>query len=125
MWGNFLNHYPFKAAIVPHNNIYMEVPMILYRGTARVKRPVPDYIYDRLPQGQRDAFGRWFTNELEIAQWYADDAGDGGKILTVEVPEDVALSSWLPNQPKEVQRFSRDLQHEFFLPREWADRAQE
>jgi hypothetical protein len=96
--------------------------IILYRGTAALSRPVPDWI--TIPPSQRAAFGRWFTNELEIAQWYADDAGDGGKILFVVVPNDVAESSWLPNQPIEVQRFSRDLLHEFFLPREWADRAQ-
>ena len=97
--------------------------MVLYRGTTVHRKPVPDWI--TISQSQRAAFGRWFTDELEIAQWYAGDAGDGGIILSVTVPNDVAESSWLPNQPREVQRFSRDLNHEFFIPRSWADKATE
>ena len=68
------------------------------------------------------AMGRWFTDDLEIAQWYADDANGASEIVCVEISDDVAeafrvsnLNEGLPGG-LDPQRFSRDPEREFMLP---------
>ena len=98
--------------------------MLLYRGQqAHPGSGLPDWIVQSEAYRQQAAAAdRWFTDELEIAQWYANDAGYGD-IVSVDVPDDVAIAAWLPNQPLGVKRYSLDPTHEWFLPHEWAERA--
>ncbi len=95
--------------------------MLLYRGTpdrCSINR-LPQWLLDRQPV---DACGRWFTDDLDVVKWYVDDAPHG-VLVAVDVPPLVVSEAWVPNQSSEVRRFSLDPDKEFFLPREWADKA--
>ena len=95
--------------------------MILYRGCCdrcALNRPVWRSMY----APPDNVHGRWFTDQLDIAEWYEADAPHG-IIVVVDVPDDVVHNSHLPQQPRTVQFYSRDPEHEFFLPTEWAERA--
>ena len=95
--------------------------MVLYRGCSdRCSLKRLSWHSQYAPPA--DVCGRWFTDSLDIARWYERDAPNG-IIVVVDVPDEVAQQAHLPNQPREVQRYSRDLQHEFFLPKDWAERA--
>jgi hypothetical protein len=95
--------------------------MKLYRGQLdRCSLRLPSWIRNQLPL---EVIGRWFTDDVKIAQWYIEEAAPNGVLIVVDVPDEVAEASWLPNQPKKIQLYSKDINHEFFLPREWAERA--
>lgn len=75
------------------------------------------------------ASGRWFTDDLQIARWYAGDAVGDAEIVSVEVSEEVAEAfrvSGLRGRGTGIldpYAFSRDPEREFLLPRHIADRA--
>ena len=113
--------------------------MLLYRGqpTARAKQDaawrLSPWIQDALESDDFKsivhASGRWFTDDLEIARWYADDASGSSEIVCVEVSDYVAevfrvsnIRSRLPCGCDPV-RFSRDPEREFMLPLQIAARA--
>lgn len=96
----------------------------LYRGESAPtqRKVIPEWIrQNKQALGIYDAEGRWFTNNLDNAVWYKNDA-DVGRIVYVDVPEEIAKANKLNKQSKDVQKFSRDLETEFFLPREWANK---
>lgn len=96
----------------------------LYRGQKTLTgKSVPEWITQRLKEtGASDAQGRWFTDDPEIAKWYQEDAGEGGHIVKVEVPKDVAERAKVAGNP-DLEKFSRDPEREFFVPKEIANQA--
>ena len=96
--------------------------MRLYRGT-NDRCALHAKVYRSIYEPPPDVYGRWFTSSQAIAEWYVRDAPHG-VLVYVDVPTDIAHQSWLINQPREVQRFSRDLISEYFIPAEWAARTQ-
>lgn len=99
----------------------------LYRGEQLPSgKQLPEWIRQGLADsGATDASGRWYTDDPKIAEWYLREAEQGGKgqLKYVDVPRDVYEASSMKNQP-EAARFSADQAKEFFVPREYADRAQ-
>lgn len=75
------------------------------------------------------AQGRWFTDDLAIACWYADDAGTASEIVTLEVGDEIAEAFRLSNLRGPLAcgldplAYSRDPEREFMLPRHIAGRA--
>lgn len=98
----------------------------LYRGQSRPGSGpgVPEWVRQdpRFQAVQRDVSGRWFTDDPSIAEWYAREAGNG-EVVEVSVPRKVADQFQVRKQP-DAARFSRDLDREYFLPRDIADTAQ-
>jgi hypothetical protein len=68
-----------------------------------------------------EAFGRWFTHDPAIANWYVKDAGKTGMMSYLDLPADKAKQFHLSNMPKEVRNWSTDPDNEFFLPKELAE----
>ena len=98
----------------------------LYRGEYRGDpRAIPDWVKQGIEEnGSLDAEGRWFTDDLEIAKWYQQEAGPGGAISAVTVPRGVAEQAHVTNQPALIQRFSLNPEREYFLPRDIAETRQ-
>ena len=97
----------------------------LYRGeTTLPPMTPPEWIaQDPVYQASQQASGRWWTDDPDVAQWYKNEASPAARTLWQDVPRDVAAQSHLPTQPPEVQRYSRDLQAEYFLPPEYVARG--
>ncbi|GAI23144.1 unnamed protein product, partial [marine sediment metagenome] len=86
----------------------------------------PDWV-EQYPEWQRtnQAVGRWFTDDLEEAEWYLNNMFIDGKIVTVEVPKEVAnryrVSNLEKGGGKDIEEnpfaFSRRPEIEYFLPR--------
>ena len=100
----------------------------LYRGEGRdpFKSPPPEWLSQLLPEATKKAQGRWFAQDPKIAQWYAKDAGPSGQMKFVIIPPAVRNASQVSSFPGShpAQYYSLDPKHEFFLPPEWAKRAQ-
>ena len=65
--------------------------------------------------------GRWFVSDVSILSWYARDAGSF-RIVSIDVdPADA--EKWRVSRNPQAQRFSRDEENEFFLPRDVAEAA--
>lgn len=99
----------------------------LYRGEALPSgKKLPDWVTRGLEEsGAKDAAKRWYTDDPKIAEWYLGDAtaaGGKGHLKYVDVPPDVFEASGVAKNPA-ARKFSADPDREFFLPREWADRA--
>jgi hypothetical protein len=87
----------------------------VYRGQGTPKQPPPDWVMQGLKDsGSLDAQGRWWTTDKTIADWYAKDAGEGGHIVSQEIPKSVAEAAKVAGKPE--ARFSRDPHNELFLP---------
>ena len=95
----------------------------VYRGEGTGEKALPAWVDEaRKALDLKDVEGRWFTQAPAIAQWYVDDAGTG-RMTWVAVPQAVADAHRVSRIGKpEVQRYSRDPENEFFLPKEWADK---
>jgi len=97
----------------------------LYRGEVRPgEASLPDWLKGS-PElaAQQQAAGRWFTDDLEQARWYARDAGPQGRLVFVDVPVEVADAGKVSANP-EAARYSANPDREWFLPREYATRAE-
>lgn len=93
----------------------------LYRGEGVKGGSVPSWIQEaRKESGAEAAGGRWFTDDPEIAQWYVEDAGPGGRLVAVDVPREVADRFRVSGLSRDIARFSRDPEREFFLPQDVA-----
>lgn len=98
----------------------------LYRGEAVPSgtRNVPEWV-KATPyfQSMLDASGRWFTTDLSEAQMYALDAGEGHRIVYVDVPDQVSEMYRASAHPKAkffVHKSKPFTNDERFLPREIA-----
>ena len=102
-----------------------KVPMTrLYRGESTQKTEVPDWLRQGLKDsGASEAQGRWWTPDKKIADWYAKDAGPGGRRVYQDVPTDVVEQSRILGKPE--ARYSLDPQNEVFLPKEYAGQGRE
>lgn len=98
----------------------------LYRGesTLPTRQPAEWITQSQNYQETMQASGRWWTDDPAIAQWYVSDAGPTSRMLYIDVPENVAQAAHLPNQPADVQRFSRDTTKEYFLPEAYRGQGQ-
>jgi hypothetical protein len=101
-----------------------EGTVTLYRGEAApgTGAGIPAWVKadPRYQQVQHEASGRWFTDNPDTAQWYANEAGNG-QVRQVEVSRADAERYRAEHDPT-AARYSRDT-GEYFLPREIADRA--
>lgn len=108
---------------------------MLYRGQspARAADVAACQSLDRLRdnevvQGIVAASGRWFTDDIETARWYAESDVDA-EIVCVEISDYVADAFRVSNIDGPLScgcdpmRFSRDPEREFMLPRHIAERA--
>lgn len=86
----------------------------------------PDWIkQEQAASGHAGAEGRWFVQDPKMLDWYRQDAGDAPtRIVSIDVPRSQLEQYRVANADKGVQRYSRDPQNEFFVPRELADRRQ-
>lgn len=66
------------------------------------------------------AWGRYFTDALSVAAWYAAECGR--PIVRTDVPAACARA-WQVDGNPEALRFSLDPEREFFVPAEVADLA--
>jgi len=103
--------------------------MKLYRcesGTITGRRPAPQpesWIWQGMVAcGAWDAVGRWFVADPSMLVWYARETGDSFRIVSVEVPAELA-EEWRVSRNPSAMRFSRDVENEFFLPRDIAESA--
>lgn len=79
-------------------------------------------------KAQLEAMGRWHSHSLREVCWYIDfeppeNEEDSLRISYQDIPAKVAAEAYLPRQPDEVRKHSRDLENEFFLPAEYRDRG--
>jgi hypothetical protein len=96
----------------------------LYRGETTKSGSLPEWVVQGLKEsGALDARGRWFTDDIKIAEWYKKEAGTGGRITFVDVPLEQAERFRVSKSTADVQRFSRDKEREFFIPRDIAEKA--
>lgn len=109
--------------------------MMLYRGQSPARaasvaacRSNPRLRENAVVEGIVAASGRWFTDNLETARWYAEGDTDA-EIVCVEISDYVADAFRVSNIDRplpcgcEPARFSRDPEREFILPRHIAARA--
>lgn len=88
----------------------------LYRGESGSRVIAPEWVRQGQQQmGITDAIGRWFTDDIENAAWYAQEAGESGRITYVDVPTSQVDALRVANNPT-AARFSRDPHREFFVP---------
>jgi hypothetical protein len=109
----------------------------LYRAESNPKdRIEPAEWIKTQPSYQRtqEASGRWFTDDLEEAQWYIDNEYPGGRIVSVQIPRSdvekyrvskIALKEGNKNASENPAAFSRRPEKEFFLPKEISLKATE
>lgn len=108
----------------------------LYRGESvgTERGPQPEWLRSQ-PAFQQmvEASGRWWTDRKELAEWYkahAEHNGLEGHVVYQDVPEVIAHQAQLVNQPAEIQRYTRSLegdttlQREYFLPAEYRGQGQ-
>jgi hypothetical protein len=98
----------------------------VYRGEGVAQTPIPEWVRVGMQEnGSLDAQGRWWTPDLEIAKWYADDAGETGRILYQDIPTKVAEDYLVDKLSNDIKRFSLDPTNELFLPKEYAGKGKE
>lgn len=109
-----------KALLPPVQKGFMR----LFRGESHAAPKGPSWVKEHLnlPEhaAQKNAAGRWFTHDPEIASWYVKDAGTSGKLMYVDVPVEVAEAARVTKQAADVAKYSLDPVNEFFLPAEFA-----
>jgi hypothetical protein len=90
----------------------------IYRGEyTGPKKEIPEWInVINKENGHLDAQGRWWTESLDVAKWYAEDAGEMGGVVYQDVPTDVVEKSRVKGSS--VEKFSRAPEEELFLPME-------
>ncbi len=90
----------------------------------------PDYAEVELPEwlklsliqsGHLGAQGRWWTPFVDVARWYARDAGPRGCVVFQDVPRAVVEASRVLGS--DAERFSRAPHEELFLPAEYIGRG--
>ena len=92
----------------------------VFRGESTERLDIPDWVKEGIEaNGSMDAEGRWWTTNPEIADWYVKDAGDHGRMVYQDVPEEVVQSSKVSALPEVIQKFSLDPESELFLPKEF------
>ncbi len=75
------------------------------------------------------AQGRWFTDDIEIARWYAADANAPGEVVALEIGDEIAEAFRVSGLQDGLAcgldpfRYSRDPEREFMLPLHIAARA--
>lgn len=91
-------------------------PVTLYRGQVKPGggKGLPQWVKSdpRYLEVQRDATGRWYTDDPEIAKWYAREAGNG-EVVTLQVTPEQAAQARVRGSLAE--RYSRDPDREFFF----------
>lgn len=90
----------------------------LYRGEyTGPSRNSPSWVREINRQsGQSAAAGRWWTPDINVADWYAKDAGRHGRIVYINVPNSFLEQYKVSNSNPIVRQFSRDPEKELFLP---------
>jgi hypothetical protein len=94
----------------------------VYRGeiSPSGKSTIPFWIDPSQNPGIKAA-RRWFTDSLENAQWYKNEAGSSGRIVSVQIPRDVWERAKIA---PEVKKWSRRPESEGFVPEEYVDKAE-
>jgi hypothetical protein len=113
--------------------------MMLYRGQPTAEAREATRV--RMSQWMRSALatvthadmlvaqGRWFTDDIEIARWYAADANAPGEVLALEVGDEIAEAFRVSGLQDGLGcgldpiHYSRDPEREFMLPPHIAARA--
>jgi hypothetical protein len=97
----------------------------LYRvdSPKQAARGVPEWMEgDPKYEAIREATGRWFAEDPDELPFYLRDSDPGAVIRHVDVPTADLEKYRVSNQPPEIRKFSARPEHEFFLPREIAER---
>ncbi|MBU2616293.1 MAG: hypothetical protein KKC19_04275 [Nanoarchaeota archaeon] len=108
----------------------------LYRAEDKpgIGKPVSDWMKSHLDwQRNKDSSGRWFTDDLTEVRWYINNEYPNGRIVSIEVPIEVAEKYRVLNMndkgskdfAENPKAFSRRPEKEYFLPKEIADRKRE
>lgn len=118
----------YKRAIVNDNPAMPKrAPVRLYRGETNIEpTKVPDWLKDSEEyQATVDATGRWFSDNIEAAQYYVDTFGSGdGRITYIDVPAEDVEKYRASNLPAGKFSAVGRAEEEFFVPRELADQRQ-
>lgn len=95
----------------------------VYRGECQGPHSeLPEWLKLSLIQsGHLGAQGRWWTPFVDVARWYARDAGPRGCVVFQDVPRAVVEASRVLGS--DVERFSRAPHEELFLPAEYIGRG--
>lgn len=126
-----------EAPVVPQEftekDIKPEKTVRLYRGEQKpgTGAGVPEWLKDSEGadklKAMQEASGRWFTHDHEEAKKYAAEAGEHGRIRSIELPESEAQgyhANKNPEAAKFVHSTKRGQNHdEYFLPKEVAEKA--
>ena len=112
------------------HHFFVDAPKLkLYRCEASIeggRRPPfdsADWRHQSMREsGAWDAMGRWFASDPAMLTWYAEDVGEGFRIVSVEVDE-LRARAWRVDSISAALKFSRDPEHEYFVPRETAESA--
>jgi hypothetical protein len=97
----------------------------VYRGedSPGTGAPAPDWVTQSdAYKASQQASGRSWVTDPELAKWYVNDAGEGGRMVYQDVPASVAEKSRVQDNP-EARRYSRDPENELFLPAEYAGKG--
>lgn len=108
----------------------------LYRAEEKsaTGKGVPDWMKQKPEYHQSvQASGRWFTDDIEEAEWYIEHEYPSGKIVVVDVPKEVASRYRVDRLKKGGGKivgenpfaFSARPDKEYFLPREITKQARE
>ena len=115
------NEMPDKTGTLPP---VPEGMIRLYRGESAKVGDVPDWVMQGLKEnGSLNAQGRWWSQDLEIANWYKNDAGENGRVVWQDVPADVVAKAQVSTLDDMVKKFSLDPANEFFLPAEYVGKG--
>lgn len=96
------------------------------KGDMRIYRAEPTTTAEKpswLRQAETDAGldkvrGRWFTRREEHLGWYEKDANGPTRRIYVDATKQELEPFRAANQPRDVSRYSRDVENEYFIPRE-------
>lgn len=101
----------------------------LYRVQVSPGQPVPaaPWIADQMPAEQKAAFGRWFTDDPALLDWYRRDAPGARQTVYVDLPASTAERFRVRNlsEADPARAFSRDPAKEFFISPELGRLSQE
>lgn len=93
----------------------------LPRDTEQSLANMPEWVRDAIHEdGAHQAWGRWFTPNLNAALWYAKDAEQ--LVRYIDVCPDQARE-WLVRDNPIARKFSRDPDNEYFVPPDVANTA--
>ena len=98
----------------------------VYRGEGKPGKPVADWIKQGQDEaGITEATGRWYTKDKDIANWYVREAGLRGRMVSQDIPEEIANKHIVSKAKRDISRFSRDPANEIFLPKEYVGKGKE